>query len=78
MVMGKTERRLAVLSPDADTDSMWNLLSPATFLTKICMVASGSAEEAREAMEETEEMLLDRMLAVVAEVSDLGISLIGY
>lgn len=38
-------------------------LSPATFLTKICIVASGSAEDVREAMEETEEMLLDRMMA---------------
>jgi hypothetical protein len=37
------------------------LLSPATFLTKICMVDSGSADEARE--EEMEEMLLERMMA---------------
>ena len=38
-----------------------DLLSPERFLTKICMVSSGSAEEARE---ETLEMLLERMMAV--------------
>jgi len=35
-----------------------DLLSPERFLTKICMVSSGSAEEARE---ETLEMLLERI-----------------
>jgi hypothetical protein len=38
------------------------LLSPERFLTKICMVSSGSAEEARE---ETLEMLLERMVVFV-------------
>lgn len=38
-------------------------LSPATFLTKICMFSSGSADEARE---EVEEKLLERMIAVLA------------
>lgn len=38
-------------------------VSPATFLTKICMVDSGSADDARE--EEMEEMLLERMLMAV-------------
>jgi hypothetical protein len=38
------------------------LLSPERFLTKICMVSSGSAEEARE---ETLEMLLERMVVLV-------------
>jgi hypothetical protein len=37
------------------------LLSPERFLTKICMVSSGSAEEARE---ETLEMLLERMVVL--------------
>jgi len=36
-----------------------DLLSPERFLTKICMVSSGSAEEARE---ETLEMLLERIV----------------
>ena len=42
-----------------------DLLSPERFLTKICMVSSGSAEGAREEVEETLEMLLERMMAVV-------------
>jgi hypothetical protein len=37
------------------------LLSPVRFLTKICMVSSGSAEEARD---ETLEMLLERMFVL--------------
>lgn len=41
------------------------LLSPERFLTKICMVSSGSADEARELAEEMLEMLLERMMAVV-------------
>jgi hypothetical protein len=40
------------------------LLSPERFFTKICMVSSGSAEGAREEVEETLEMLLERMMAV--------------
>lgn len=39
-----------------------DVLSPAMFLTKICMVSSASAEEARDETEETEETLLDRMM----------------
>lgn len=41
-----------------------DLLSPERFFTKICMVSSGSAEGAREEVEETLEMLLERMTAV--------------
>ena len=41
------------------------LLSPATFLTKICIVSSASADEARELMEEMLDMLLERILMVV-------------
>jgi hypothetical protein len=41
-----------------------DLLSPERFLTKICMVSSGSAEEARE---ETLEMLLERMVVFSGE-----------
>lgn len=33
-------------------------------MTKICMVSSGSAEGAREEVEETLEMLLERIMAV--------------
>lgn len=47
--------------------SIWmrsDLLSPERFLTKICMVSSGSAEEARE---ETLEMLLERMVVFSGE-----------
>lgn len=40
------------------------LLSPATFLTKICMVSSAATDEAEEA-EETDEMLLERIIAEV-------------
>lgn len=39
-----------------------DLLSPERFLTKICMVSSGSADEARE---ETLEMLLERMVVLM-------------
>ena len=46
-----------------------DLLSPERFLTKICMVSSGSAEGAREEVEETLEMLLERMMAVVVGLS---------
>ena len=46
-------------------NTMRYLLLPATSFTKICVVASGSAEEAREDTEEIEEKLLERMLAVV-------------
>lgn len=43
---------------------MWRCsLSPAMFLTKICIVSSASADDAREVMEEMLEMLLERMLA---------------
>lgn len=42
------------------------VLSPATFLTKICIVSSGSAEAARECVELREEMLLERMVAAAA------------
>lgn len=47
------------------------LLSPERSLTKICMVSSASAEEAREVAEETLEMLLERIVAdsVVDELS---------
>jgi hypothetical protein len=51
--------------------SVWaqsDLLSPERFLTKICMVSSGSAEGAREEVEETLEMLLERMVAVEVDV----------
>lgn len=41
------------------------LLSPARFLTKICMVSSASAEEAREEVLDMLEMLLERMLMAV-------------
>lgn len=44
-------------------------VSPERFLTKICMVSSGSAEGAREEVEETLEMLLERMMAVGVRVS---------
>jgi hypothetical protein len=47
---------------------MVGLLSPERFLTKICMVSSGSAEDAREVEEEMLEMLLERMLAVCVDV----------
>lgn len=40
-----------------------HLLSPAMLWTKIWIVGSGSADEAREEDEETEEMLLERMMA---------------
>lgn len=40
-----------------------SLLSPDRFLTKICMVSSGLADEAREEAELTLEMLLERMMA---------------
>lgn len=38
------------------------LLSPWMLLTKICMVGSGSADEAREQKELMEVMLLERMM----------------
>ena len=49
-----------------------DLLSPERFLTKICMVSSGSAEGAREEVEETLEMLLERMMAVGLLVGGRG------
>ena len=49
--------------------TQYDLLSPERFLTKICMVSSGSAEGAREEVEETLEMLLERMVAVGVGVS---------
>ena len=45
----------------SDTDDVYSL-SPATFLTKICIVSSASAEEAREDVDDIEEMLLERMV----------------
>lgn len=41
-----------------------NSLSPAMFLTKICIVSSASAEEARDEALEIEVTLLERMVAV--------------
>ena len=46
------------------------LLSPARSLTKICMVGSGSADEARLVMLLIEEMLLERILS--ASVASVG------
>lgn len=40
-----------------------DLLSPAMFLTKICIVSSASAEVARDEELELEVMLLERMMA---------------
>lgn len=48
------------------------LLSPERSLTKICMVSSASAEEAREVAEETLEMLLERIMAGL-EVDELSV-----
>ena len=45
------------------------------FLTKSCMVASGSADEARD---EAEEKLLDRMVkAIVCTVADVVVCSLG-
>lgn len=44
-----------------------NLLLPAMFLMKICIVASGSADEQREArdeIDEMDEMLLERIMTM--------------
>lgn len=51
------------------TDVLY-ILSPATFLTKICMVDSASAEDAREDAEEIELMLPER--AMIVEVDEMG------
>ena len=37
------------------------------FLMKICMVDSGSADEQREERDETEEMLLERIMTMLLE-----------
>jgi len=50
-------------------------LSPARFLTKICIVSSASAEEAREEVLVMLEMLLERMLMVVLARSWIGRSM---
>lgn len=47
-------------------------LSPATFLTKICMVSSASAEEAREDVEVMDEKLLERMMATEVRILRVG------
>jgi len=63
---------LAVDVPAVNTVN--HLLSPERFLTKICMVSSGSAEEARE---ETLEMLLERMLLSRASSLDKAVAVIS-
>jgi len=45
-----------------DRGTVIGKVSPATFLTKICMVSSASAEEAREDVEVMDEKLLERMM----------------
>jgi len=50
------------------------LLSPERFLTKICIVSSGSAEEARE---ETLEMLFERMVVLKASSCDKAVAVMS-
>lgn len=66
-VMGKAGRGVS----HGCEDDGWrgDSLSPAMFLTKICIVGSASTvEEARDDVEETEEMLLDRMVGGSVEL----------
>jgi hypothetical protein len=46
-----------------------NLLLPAMFLMKICMVDSGSADEQRDARDEIDEMLLERIMTMAVMTS---------
>lgn len=48
------------------------LLSPAMSLTKICMVGSGSADEARLVILLIEEMLLERILSALVWIAESG------
>jgi hypothetical protein len=65
MVMGKAGGLLVMNWLDGfGEEEVRCLLSPERFFTKICMVSSGSADGAREEVEETLEMLLERMMAV--------------
>ena len=41
-----------------------DLLSPAMFLMKTCIVDSGSADDERDERDEMDEMLLERMAAI--------------
>lgn len=51
-----------------------DLLSPERFLTKICIVSSGSAEEARE---ETLEMLFERMVVLKASSCNKAVAVMS-
>lgn len=51
-----------------------SLLFDEASFTKICIVGSGSADEAREEMDEIDEMLLERMMAVELEVLEVIVS----
>lgn len=64
MVIGKAAE--VVSAGDAYRTGSKDSLSPAMSLTNICIVSSTSTEEAREMAEEMEDMLLERMMAVVA------------
>ena len=61
--------RLDGISSDVYTRCLSrDLLSPEMFFTNICIVSSASADEAREKVEEIEEMLLERMMDMLAVV----------
>lgn len=64
MVIGKAGRVVSDRLGGSGCSEASDVLSPERFLTKICMVSSGSAEGAREEVEETLEMLLERMMVV--------------
>ncbi len=42
-----------------------NSLSPATFFTKICIVSPAAAEEARDDVDDNEDVLLERCMSAV-------------
>lgn len=44
-------------------------------LTKICIVGSGSAEEAREEMEDIDETLLERIVAVMLRRGSVSVAI---
>jgi hypothetical protein len=58
-------------------------LSPEMFLTKICMVSSAGAEEARDRVEDSEELLMERCIFavvcryVVERVMVVGVESLG-
>jgi len=62
-------RRDESVAIEVDSGTSRAKVLPAMFLMKICMVDSGSADEQRDARDEIDEMLLERIMTMAIMTS---------